>query len=98
MTKVTVNKPEVVVPPPTITIELSVEEAFFLRSMIPCMPTEYTTKFGVDGILFPLWRELERLDDSEWPYDGPLGTVWNKMQEIQKGLRLTYKDQDWLDK
>lgn len=101
MTKVTVNKPEVVLPPSTITIELSVEEAFFLRSLIPCLPQKFTSDTdddGNSGIMFPLWVELEKFDNSEWRYDGPLGPVYNKMQEINTAIYADFKDRSYLDK
>ena len=99
MTKVTVNRPEVVLPPPTITIELSVEEAFFLRSLIPCLPQKFTSDVGDDGepgIMFPLWVALEPFDDSEWPYNGPLGPVYNKMEEINKAIYADFKTRTYL--
>jgi hypothetical protein len=97
MAKVTLVKPEVVTPPPIVTIELSLEEAFFLRCLIPVLPRDYASNIKGEGILFPLWVELEKLDDSEFGYDGPLGTVYKKLSEIQSAIYADYKDRTYLD-
>jgi len=62
MAKLTINKPEVVVPPTTYSLELTYEEAVFIHATLGIMNRDFSRALGMESD--PSWAIYNPLHDA----------------------------------